>query len=121
MGYLNQLSKLAEGVVPALDAAKKKRAGLARELAALERAGILNATPFWNKGKYLYLSYPMRHYERERVYVGANQARIAEALAKIARFKKHGEISRECAAIDDGFHRAHRALKAFYCAVDKIK
>ena len=118
---LNQLSRLAAGVVPALDIVKEKRAALAREVAALERAGILEATPFYNKGKYLYLSYPMRRGERKREYVGADQTHITKALGKIERFKKHSELSREIVAIDVAFQGASRALQDFYYALDSFK
>lgn len=121
MGLINQLSRLAAGVVPAFDAAKQKRAALAREIAALERAGIVNATPFLNKGKYLYLSYPMHRGVRRREYIGADQDRIAEVLAKIERFKQHRALSGELDALNVAFQDSFHALRSFYDALESSK
>lgn len=121
MGLINQLSRLAAGVVPTLDAAKQKRAALARKIAALERAGIVNATPFWNKGKYLYLSYPMHRGVRRREYIGADQDQIAGVLAKIERFKQHRALSSELEALDAAFQGSFRALRSFYLALESFK
>lgn len=121
MGLINQLSRLAAGVVSALDAAKQTRAALAGEIAALERAGIVNATPFWNKGKYLYLSYPMHRGVRRREYIGADQDKIAGMLAKIERFKQHRALSSELEALDAAFQSSFRALKGFCSALENFK
>lgn len=121
MATINEVSRLAAGVVPALEAVVEKRAALAREIAALEKAGIVNATPFWNKGRYLYLSYPMKNYDREREYIGTDQARIDEALAKVERFKTHKALSQELSAVDAAFQGAHRALREFFYALDSWK
>lgn len=64
-----------------------RRLTLQAEMEILAAAGIIDASPFYQQGKYLYLIHPMRGGERKREYIGSDQAKIDVALACIDRYK----------------------------------
>ncbi len=58
----------------------------------LKEQGMINASPWWKQGKYLYLVHPMTNGHRKREYIGCDSFIIKEALAKIERWKELGRI-----------------------------
>lgn len=59
-------------------------------IANLGATGITNATPHYRDQKYLYLIHPTASDgTRRREYIGADPARQADALARIARWTDH--------------------------------
>lgn len=75
----------------ALDAAlrsiEKKYLILTARMIQLEKAGITDATPFYQQGKYLYLIHPMRKGKRLREYIGSDVQKRRDAEVKIANTK----------------------------------
>lgn len=72
---------------------------LQRHLDELERLGVVEAKPHWRDGKYLYLIYPMKDGERKREYIGADQDKIDDALAKIGRVQERDKLQDEIAQL----------------------
>lgn len=60
---------------------------LSKEIAALEKKGIVNAAPSWRSKKYFYLVHPMVKGERKKEYIGSDAAKIKEAEQKIENYK----------------------------------
>ena len=59
---------------------------------ALREAGIIDATPYWHQGKYLYLIYPTKNGKRRRDYVGADPRNCAPIIAALRRAQRHQQI-----------------------------
>ncbi len=86
----DELPALIEGMEADMDA-------VASRMAELRNAGLIYASEFWRKDrgepKYFYLIYPqVQGKQRERIYIGRDQQKIAEARAGIARAKEYDEL-----------------------------
>lgn len=73
---------------------------LAVKLIELENKGIVQATPYFAQGKYLYLIAPMRQGKRQRTYIGSDRAACAKAEADIERGKEHLSIQQQLRQVD---------------------
>lgn len=69
-------------------------------MTALQQAGLIYASEYWRSDKYLYLIYPSRDGQRERKYVGADEAKIAEAKAAMQRAKDYDSLAAQASAIE---------------------
>ena len=65
---------------------------LSKQKHALLKTGIIDATPYWHQGKYLYLIYPMKDGKRRREYVGADPRKCAPIMAAVRRAQRHRQI-----------------------------
>jgi len=65
---------------------------LSKQKHTLLETGIIDATPYWHQGKYLYLIYPMKDGKRQREYVGADQRKCAPVMAALRRAQRHQQI-----------------------------
>ncbi len=65
---------------------------LSKQKHSLLETGVIDATPYWHQGKYLYLIYPMKDGKRRREYVGANQQKCATVIATIRRAQRYQQI-----------------------------
>ena len=65
---------------------------ISKQKHALLETGIIDATPYWHQGKYLYLIYPMKDGKRQREYVGADQRKCAPVMAALRRAQRHQQI-----------------------------
>lgn len=65
---------------------------LSKQKHALLETGIIDATPYWHQGKYLYLIYPTKDGKRQREYVGADQRKCAPIIAALRRAQRHQQI-----------------------------
>ena len=70
-----------------------RHAALTAQQRALREAGIIDATPYWHQGKYLYLIYPTKDGKRRRDYVGADQRNCAPIIAALKRAQRHQRIA----------------------------
>lgn len=58
----------------------------------LLETGIIDATPYWHQGKYLYLIYPAKDGKRQREYVGADQRKCAPIIAALRRAQHYQQV-----------------------------
>jgi hypothetical protein len=65
---------------------------LSKQKHILMETGIIDATPYWHQGKYLYLIYPTKAGKRQREYVGADQRKCAPIIAALRRAQRHQQI-----------------------------
>ncbi len=65
---------------------------LLKQKHALLETGIIDATPYWHQGKYLYLIYPTKDGKRQRAYVGADQRKCTPIIAALRRAQRHRQI-----------------------------
>jgi len=72
------------------------------EMIKLQEAGLIYAGTWYKNKKYLYLVHPDRDGQgRQREYIGADEAKVNEALAGIERAKKYDK----CAARKEWLER----------------
>ncbi|WP_108610839.1 hypothetical protein [Aminobacter sp. MSH1] len=107
-----ELANIAYSFLRDLDAIETRNKELLVEMDALESQGLIYATEYWRpdvagNSKYLYLHYPQRGPQRNRQYVGADPAKIAEAQAGIARAKAYDKLASEQAGIKKRVNDAH--------------
>lgn len=85
-----------------------------REMQRLTDAGRIYATPHWRAGKYLYLIHPTGpDGQRVREYVGADHARVTDALAKVENARNFDTLATET-------ERIERALRAVDYQLDTL-
>ncbi|MHB8473227.1 MAG: hypothetical protein ACYDC8_10390 [Gammaproteobacteria bacterium] len=65
---------------------------LSKQKHTLLETGIIDATPYWHQGKYLYLIYPTKDGKRQREYVGADQRKCAPIIAALRRAQRYQQI-----------------------------
>ena len=78
-----------------LDAIAHQIAGLDAQIAQVEAQGMVEATPYYRKEKYLYLIHPQRNGERVREYIGADEEKQQEALRRVANWDRYSELQQE--------------------------
>lgn len=83
------------GLPGLVDQLEQERAEIARQMAALKRAGLIYATLHTRANKYLYLIYPMQGGERRREYVGSDPDKIEAAKAAVERAKQYDALDAE--------------------------
>ncbi len=76
----------------------------------LKAAGLIYAAEHWRKGKYLYLIYPQVNGQRERKYIGADPARIAEAKAGIQRAIEYDQLTAKVKSMESRLSMAQSHL-----------
>lgn len=86
----DELPELIEGMEADMDE-------VASRMAELRDAGLIYASEFWRKvkgePKYFYLIYPQKgRKKRERIYIGRDPQKIADARAAIARAMEYDEL-----------------------------
>lgn len=131
MKALKDSLKIVASLPAKINAAKKRMQSIAAEgatlhkrMAQLDRAGLIRATPVWRKdtsdptvpvrerkGKYLYLIYPMKDGKRDRVYVGADPAKIKAALAGIERAQEYDQLKQKADEIEWRLNSGYQALR----------
>ena len=82
----------------ALDNLQRQRRTIEAEQARLEKAGIINAKPYWRPDRVgnrtlLYLIHPSQHGKRQRDYIGKDSKKQKAALAAIERYRQHRELA----------------------------
>ena len=88
---LDTIRKDLTAMLAMLDLATEHLQALTQRVTDLEQAGIVDASPTYKDGKYLYLVSPMIDGQRRREYVGSDPDKIAVALGRIQNFKDHAE------------------------------
>jgi hypothetical protein len=102
----------------ALDNLQRRRRAVEAELAKLEKAGIINAKPYWRpdgagKRTLLYLIHPSDHGQRQREYIGKDSKKQKAALAAIERYRQHRELA-------EGASQASQAIAAIERAITDL-
>lgn len=93
--HTKRLYDLLDQLRPAIAKLDDEIAAVAVQMAALEKKGLIYASPFWRKDaqgadRYLYLIYPSRKGEkRQRDYVGTNPDDIRVKLDAIERANEY--------------------------------
>ena len=88
-----ELAKLAGSLPELIDRLDAAIASTTATMKRLEVAGLIYAAEHWRDGKYLYLIHPSKDGQRERKYVGADPAKIAEAKAGILRGHEYDQLA----------------------------
>jgi len=96
-----------------------QREQLAVKLMELEQQGIVEATPYFAQGKYLYLISPMRQGKRKRVYIGSDREACAKAEADIERGKEHLSIQQQIHLVDGLLANLAEKLELFIANATK--
>jgi len=91
---------ISDKVATALLCLREKHEDLLREKWEIKRLGIVEATPYYRDGKYLYLIYPMVNGERKREYIGGDPEKIQDALDKIERKDRYNQVCSLLAEIE---------------------
>lgn len=87
---LSQLLDLPGEIRSQIEGLLDRRIQLIREIAALEDAGIVEASPYYRDEQYLYLIHPTQpDGSREREYIGNKPEKVQAALSRVERFKEH--------------------------------
>ena len=68
---------------------------LEQHMQAVRDQGIVNATPHWRDGKYLYLIHPQKGGKRKRQYIGANETKQQIALCQVQNFELYHELEQQ--------------------------
>lgn len=110
---LDKIEKLGAQVAQQVAALRARRESLQKEMQALSTAGLIEASPYWHKNRYLYLVYPMVNGERRREYVGADTEKTSSALAAIRRAARSKELSARLTALDKQIREATSFLEYF--------
>ncbi len=84
----------------------------------LERAGIVEGTPSFQQGKYLYVIGPMRNGKRRRDYIGSDNQKIAAALAKLER---HQEFLKHFSTLNSLERQAEKMLYILNQLIERSK
>jgi hypothetical protein len=112
MSEITDVEKLADPL-PALIAVQKTAlATKQNEMEALKKAGLAYAREHWRSGKYLYLIYPSRGGQRERKYIGADPAKIADAQASIRWAHEYDRLAIEAACIERTLQQRHERRRS---------
>lgn len=101
-------------VTRAIASLEKNRQELVGEMVKIERQGMAHASPWWRDGKYLYLVYPMTNGRRKREYIGCDEARIKEALARIERDKEYQKLQKDLEQLGCKIGQTETVLDKFY-------
>lgn len=111
MDLIKNIEEIRDNIAPAALKAKAGYAALNAELSTLEALPVINASPYWLNGEYLYLVHPKTpERARHRKYVGNDPERVKEALQQVSRGKRIKEIVRVRRKIDRQVNAAIRAL-----------
>lgn len=86
---------LFEQALDRLDAIAHQIALLDAQIEQVEAQGMVEATPYYRKEKYLYLIHPQHDGERVREYIGANGEKQQEALRRVANWDRYSELQQE--------------------------
>jgi hypothetical protein len=86
-----------DDVAQGLRALEAHLVAIQEQVADLERAGVIEATPYWRKDKegnprILYLIHPSQNGQRKREYVGVDPAKQADALARVQRWEQRQRL-----------------------------
>ncbi|HSH72819.1 MAG TPA: hypothetical protein VK974_07155 [Methylophilaceae bacterium] len=96
--YLNDVRGRAEKLQEIYNQLKDREAELVD-------MGTIYAGTTWKDGKYLYLIYPGKNGEdRQRVYVGSDSDKVAEALAAIERGSQLDKVKSQIKEMENRVH-----------------
>lgn len=101
-----------------LDAIAKRliaeHAALAQQIGRLEQLGTYpKASLYYHGGKYLYLIFPMVNRKRQRVYIGSDRAKVAQAEAAVARGKLYLVLEKQLRQVDHQLANLAESLGSF--------
>lgn len=111
MSEIAEVEKLADQLPVLIAAQKTALANKQNEMEVLKKAGLTYASEHWRSGKYLYLIYPSRDGQRERKYIGADPAKIADAQASIRRANEYDRLAIEAARIERALQQGCERLR----------
>lgn len=107
--------QLVNAISTALDDLTDKISRIDDEIVALLKAGMVEGSPHYRDGKYLYLVYPTKEDgSRFREYVGCDPQRIADALERVERFKRWIYLRKLRDDLKEKHRRAWSALNSVY-------
>ena len=111
MELFENIKRIKDKIEPANAAAQAGYSALNAELKTLESLPVVNASPYWLNGEYLYLVHPQTpEKKRHRQYIGNDPERVEEALLRVTRGKRIKELRRERRRIDRQVSAAFRAF-----------
>lgn len=91
----------------------KQRDQLIQEITELEELGIVQATPHYREGEYLYLIHPTQpDGSRKREYIGNKPHNIKVALDRVERFNQHSRKCRELQEVESKIKYIDRELRS---------
>ncbi|MEQ1519324.1 MAG: hypothetical protein ABL931_22850 [Usitatibacteraceae bacterium] len=107
-----KMAAVIRSVPPAIGAIEKRREALVQEIASIRQAGMVNATLFWQQGRFLYLNHRSAGPRRVRAYVGNDPQRVAEAYARVNRYQVCLMLERMVKELDNELQRVEEMLDA---------
>lgn len=81
-------------IADAIESLKENIVLLRQEVKEMEQQPMVNAKPYFRQGDYLYLIYPQKNGNRKREYIGRKPEKVADALARIRRYKLYKDKKR---------------------------
>ncbi len=84
---------------------------ITKRIAAIESLGIIDASPYYRDGTYLYLIHPMKDGKREREYIGKDPTKVREALDKVERFKKWQDLQAKLHSLNQSYQSLEHHLQ----------
>lgn len=121
---MNTAKRIKAGLPEAMARIERIEKALLRmetEMSKLEKMGIIEATPYFHQGKYLYMVFPMVRGQRSRRYIGSDRAKIADAHAAVERAKKYRELEAELNNYGRALYEAGSALDRFFYHLPTIE
>lgn len=82
------------------------------ELRRLDADGRIYATPHYRAGRYLYLIHPTKDGERRRDYIGADPAKVADALRQVDNARNYDALEAEMLRIEGALYAATNQIEA---------
>jgi len=109
---IQKMVAVIRAVPPAIGAIDKRRAALVQEIARLRQAGMVNATLFWQQGRFLYLNHRSAGTKRVRAYVGNDPQRVAEAYARVNRYQACLMLEQVVMELDNELQQVEQTIDA---------
>ena len=109
---IQKMVAVIRAVPPAIGVIDKRREALVREIARLRQAGTINATLFWQQGRFLYLNHRSAGPKRVRTYVGNDRERVAEAYARVNRYQACLKLEQVVKDLDHELQQVEQTIDA---------
>lgn len=109
---IQKMVAVIRSVPPAIGVIDKRREALVQEIASLKKAGMVNATLFWQQGRFLYLNHRSTGTKRVRAYVGNDPQRVAEAYARVNRHQACLMLEQVVKELDNELQQVEQKIEA---------
>ena len=97
---------------------KQQEESLVEQVEQLTATGVLEATPHWRGGKYLYLMFPSGS-KPPKQYIGVDTLKQNEALADVERYRQREVLQKQLEDKRQLILRTERAIEAISAGLDE--